>query len=45
MLNSQINNAQADYERHSDNINKAEGRADILAHPVAFGMIIMEEQK
>src|SRR5258708_18489205 len=39
---AQINNAEADFNRRMDALNKAAQRADIITQPVAFGVIVVK---
>lgn len=43
MRRSQIDAAQADYERRVQELDRAMERADIIAEPVAYGVLITEE--
>ena len=42
MRRSQIDAAQADYERRVEELDKALERADIIAEPVAYGVLVVE---
>lgn len=42
MKQSEINRAEADFQRRMAEIQKAETQADISAQPVAFGVVIIE---
>lgn len=41
MRRSQIDTAQADYERHVQELDRAAERADIIAKPVAYGVLVI----
>ena len=43
MRRSQIDAAQADYERRVQELDRAMERADIIAEPVAYGVLVVEE--
>lgn len=43
MRESQLANAEADYLRRTAELDVALSRADIIANPVAFGVIVVEE--
>ena len=43
MRRSQLASAEADYERHIEEIEIAIERADITSQPVAFGILKVEE--
>ena len=43
MRRSQIETAEADYERRIQELDKAMERADILAEPVAYGVLTIKE--
>ena len=43
MRRSQIDAAQADYERRIQELDRARERADIIAEPVAYGVLVTEE--
>ena len=45
MRKSQFDSAEADYARRLDELGRAEQQADITAHPVAFGVMIVESGK
>lgn len=44
MRRSQIDAAQADYERRVQELDRAPERADIIAEPVAYGVLEVEER-
>ena len=45
MRQSQIDSAEADYARRVEELNKAIERADVVHEPVAYGVLIVEEEK
>jgi hypothetical protein len=40
---AQISNAEADFNRRMNELDRATQRADISAQPVAFGVIVIKE--
>ena len=42
MRQAQIVNAEADFKRRMDELDKAAQRADISTQPVAFGVIVVK---
>ena len=45
MRRSQIGRAEADYNRHVEDLDRAEEKVDIVAEPVAYGVLNIEEIK
>ena len=45
MRRSQIDTAQADYERRIEELNRAMEKSDIIAEPVAYGVLIVEGEQ
>ena len=45
MRRSQIATAQADYERHVQELDSATERADIITEPVAYGVLVIEGKR
>jgi ERCC4-related helicase len=45
MRQAQIQNAQSDYKIHFEELEKAMLRADIVAEPIAYGILIIEESQ
>ncbi len=45
MKESQIETARRDYERRADELKIAPGQADVIAEAVAFGVLMVEEEK
>ena len=43
MRQSQIAAAEADYQRRTQELDSAMERADIIAEPVAYGVLTIEE--
>ncbi len=43
MRRSQIETAEADYERRVQELEKAVEKVDIIADPVAYGVLTIEE--
>ena len=45
MRRSQIGRAEADYNRHVEELDRAEEKVDIVAEPVSYGILDIEEIK
>ena len=45
MRQSQIHSAEADYARRIENIGRAVESADVIAEPVAYGVLTIEEMQ